>query len=250
MSMMWHKKWIFGNWKMNGRYADNAALLHELAKLPAHPAAHVGVAVPYPYLSQAQSALRESSVCCGAQDCSHFGANGAYTGEVSAGMAADCGAAFVLIGHSERRAYFHEDNALLRAKIEHTLAASLIPVLCVGETLSEREAGRENAVVAEQLAVLQDLPCTQIAVAYEPVWAIGTGVVASTEQIGAMHAFIYDKLLSMFGKNASIRLLYGGSVNAANAQNILSTACVDGALVGGASLKADEFARIIAAVDA
>ncbi|MDO5687014.1 MAG: triose-phosphate isomerase [Neisseria sp.] len=245
---MWHKKWIFGNWKMNGTRADNAALLQALVNLPENPPTQVGLAVPHPYLFQAACAVQETAIVCGAQDCSRFGASGAYTGETAAYMAADCGAQFVLIGHSERRAYFGEDNAVLRAKIDAALAAGLLPILCVGESLQEREAGREQEVVAAQLAVLDGLEWTHIAVAYEPVWAIGSGVVATVEQIAQMHGFIYENLLSRFGGNVSIRLLYGGSVNAANAQNILSTARVDGALVGGASLKADEFARIIAAV--
>lgn len=246
---MWQKKWIFGNWKMNGRHAGNAALSDALKKLPDNPAVQIGIAVPFPYLSTVAETLHDTKICCGAQDCSRFADDGAHTGEVSAAMLADCKASFVLIGHSERRTLFGEDNALLRKKFDNATAASLIPLLCVGESLAEREAGKEEATVAAQLEMLNGLRLEKIALAYEPVWAIGTGIVADTAQIAAMHAFIYDQLLSRFGKDASIRLLYGGSVNAANARDILSIERVDGALVGGASLKADEFTRIAASVE-
>lgn len=162
-------------------------------------------------------------------------------------MLADLGVQFVLLGHSERRQYFGEDNETLSAKLDNALAAGLIPILCVGETLAQRQAAQEQAVVAEQLSVLRGKAMPHIAVAYEPVWAIGTGQVASAEQIADMHAFIYAELLSFANKSANIRTLYGGSVNAQNAQTILPLPNVDGALVGGASLQADSFAAIVQA---
>ena len=243
--MIWHKQWIFGNWKMNGNQADNAALLQAL-KSVSHDNAHIGIATPFPYLSQAVQVLADSPIWVGSQDCSQFAEKGAYTGEVSATMVKDCGANFVLLGHSERRTYFNEQNQILRKKIDNALANDLIPILCVGETLEQRQSGQEMAVVAEQLAVLQGLSVNHIAVAYEPVWAIGTGVVATAEQIAAMHAFIHKEILSIMGENVTIRTLYGGSVNANNAADILSIDKVNGALVGGASLKADAFSAIIA----
>ena len=243
--MIWHKQWIFGNWKMNGNLADNVVLLQQLAKIN-HDHALVGIATPFPYLLQAVDLLKNSQIIVGSQDCSSFSEKGAYTGEVSATMVKDCGAKFVLIGHSERRTYFNEQNQILRKKIDNALACDLIPILCVGETLEQRQAGQETAVVAEQLAVLQGLSVNHIAVAYEPVWAIGTGEVATATQIEHMHAFIHREILSILGENVTIRTLYGGSVNANNAADILSIDKVNGALVGGASLKADAFSAIIA----
>lgn len=243
--MIWHKQWIFGNWKMNGNQAENAALLQALRSV-SHDNAHIGIAAPFPYLLQAVDLLKNSQIVVGSQDCSQFAEKGAYTGEVSATMVKDCGAQFVLIGHSERRTYFNEQNQILRKKIDNALACDLIPILCVGETLEQRQAGQETAVVGEQLAVLQGLSVNHIAVAYEPVWAIGTGEVATGEQIAAMHAFLHKEILSIMGENVTIRTLYGGSVNANNAAEILSIDKVNGALVGGASLKAEAFSAIIA----
>ena len=241
---MWQQKWVMGNWKMNGRQAANAALLSALRALPASDAL-VGVAVPAVYITQAATALADSAVWVGAQDVSGFGDNGAYTGEISAAMLADAGAQFVLLGHSERRQYFGEDNVLLQTKWQHAVAAGLVPILCVGETLMQREAGEAEAVVAEQLSLLAALKADTVAVAYEPVWAIGTGQVATVAQIGDMHGFIYRQILSLCGEGAKIRVLYGGSVNAENAAAILAVPGVDGALVGGASLQAAAFATII-----
>ena len=150
-----------------------------------------------------------------------------------------------MLGHSERRQYFGEDNVLLQTKWQHAVAAGLVPILCVGETLMQREAGEAEAVVAEQLSLLAALKADTVAVAYEPVWAIGTGQVATVAQIGDMHGFIYRQILSLCGEGAKIRVLYGGSVNAENAAAILAVPGVDGALVGGASLQAAAFATII-----
>ena len=242
--MIWQKQWIFGNWKMNGNLADNAALLQALASV-SNDNAHIGIAVPFPYLMQAVDLVKNSQIVIGAEDCSSFADKGAYTGEVSATMIKDCGAKFTLIGHSERRTYFNEQNQIIRKKIDNALANNLTPILCVGETLQQRQNNQEKETVKAQLAVLQGLSVNHIAVAYEPVWAIGTGEVANAEQIADMHAFIHQEILSILGENVTIRTLYGGSVNATNAQEILSIDKVNGALVGGASLKADAFSAII-----
>lgn len=243
---MWSQKWVLGNWKMNGRHARNQALLAEWLPQADAEGVRVGVAVPGVYLAATAAAVGPA-VWAGAQDVSRFDADGAFTGETSAAMLADVGARFVLVGHSERRQYFGESNAVLADKLRHSLAAGLVPVLCVGETLAERDAGEAEAVVARQLAVLQDWTGAGVAVAYEPVWAIGTGRVADGAQIAAMHAFIYEQILSLCGGGARIRVLYGGSVNAANAADILAIPKVDGALVGGASLQAGPFTAIIQA---
>ena len=248
---MTKQKWVLGNWKMNGRVAANQALLSQLSQIQAHEHVAVGVAVPSVYISSALQAA--SHVLIGAEDVSRYANDGAYTGEVSATMLADVGTQFVLIGHSERRQYFAEDEAVLAQKYANAVAAGVLPVLCVGETLAEREAGQAEAVVAKQMNWLQAAPLLQqtVLVAYEPVWAIGTGVVASIEQIAQMHAFIQQHVLSLLNNDASIRLLYGGSVNADNCAAIFAVEHVDGALVGGASLKFDSFAQIItAATDA
>lgn len=239
--------WIIGNWKMNGRIDRNIALINAFKTFRLPEKVHIGIASPYPYIHQLYTELQETSIWVGAEDCSQFYDDGAYTGEVSANMLADCGAKFVIIGHSERRTYFSENNDLLKIKLQNALSAGLLPIFCVGETLQERESGQEEKVIASQLAILRDFADASMIVAYEPVWAIGTGKVAEPEQIQAMHQFINEEILSITGKRDRIPLLYGGSVNADNASIILKTSCVDGALVGGASLKADVFMRIITA---
>ena len=243
--MNWQQPWIIGNWKMNGRRSSTAAFAQAWAaqRLPENVC--TGIAAPLPYLLDLKQAAPALPV--GAQDVSRFDKDGAFTGETSAAMLADLGAQFVLLGHSERRQYFGENNETLSAKLDNALAAGLTPILCVGETLAQRQAAQEQAVVAEQLSVLRGKVMPHIAVAYEPVWAIGTGQVASPEQIADMHAFIYAELLSFTNKSANIRALYGGSVNAQNAQTILNLPNVDGALVGGASLQTDSFAAIVQA---
>ena len=243
--MNWQQPWIIGNWKMNGRRSLTAAFAQAWAAQRLPENVSTGIAVPLPYLLDLKQAAPALPV--GAQDVSRFDKDGAFTGETSAAMLADLGAQFVLLGHSERRQYFGENNEILSAKLDNALAAGLIPILCVGETLAQRQAAQEQAVVADQLSVLRGKAMPHIAVAYEPVWAIGTGQVASAEQIADMHAFIYAELLSFTNKSANIRALYGGSVNAQNAQTILTLPNVDGALVGGASLQADSFAAIVQA---
>ena len=243
--MNWQQPWIIGNWKMNGRRSSIAAFARAWAAQRLPENVSTGIAVPLPYLLDLKQAAPALPV--GAQDVSRFDKDGAFTGETSAAMLADLGTQFVLLGHSERRQYFGENNETLSAKLDNALAAGLIPILCVGETLAQRQAAQEQAVVADQLSVLRGKAMPHIAVAYEPVWAIGTGQVASAEQIADMHAFIYAELLSFTNKSANIRALYGGSVNAQNAQTILTLPNVDGALVGGASLQADSFAAIVQA---
>ena len=228
---IWQQKWVIGNWKMNGQLHNNNNLVHKLRQLPAASNVCIGITPP--------------NVC--AQDVSRFPDKGAYTGEVSAEMMRDVGVDIVLIGHSERSLYFNEKNDVQRLKIENVLNVGLLPLLCVGESLKEREDGREKEAVAYQLSVFKGLKTQNFAVAYEPVWAIGTGKVATKEQIADMHAFIYDEILSLCGNDANIRVLYGGSVNDTNAAEIFSVPHVDGALVGGASLKYDAFTAIIQA---
>ena len=243
--MNWQQPWIIGNWKMNGRRSSIAAFAQAWAAQRLPENVSTGIAAPLPYLLDLKQAAPALPV--GAQDVSRFDKDGAFTGETSAVMLADLGTQFVLLGHSERRQYFGENNETLSAKLDNALAAGLIPILCVGETLAQRQAAQEQSVVAEQLSVLRGKAMPHIAVAYEPVWAIGTGQVASAEQIADMHAFIYAELLSFTNKSANIRALYGGSVNAQNAETILTLPNVDGALVGGASLQADSFAAIVQA---
>ena len=233
-STIWQQKWVVGNWKMNGQLHDNNALVHKLRSLPAAERVCIGISPPTVYLLQAHNAVQivlDNKIHVCAQDVSRFADKGAYTGEVSAEMLKDVGVDIVLIGHSE--------------KIENVLRVGLIPLLCVGESLKEREDGREKEAVAYQLSVFKGLKTQNFAVAYEPVWAIGTGKVATKEQIADMHQFIYNEILSLCGNDANIRILYGGSVNDKNAADIFSVPHVDGALVGGASLKYESFTAII-----
>lgn len=249
-SSVWQKKWIIGNWKMNGCSESNSELVNRLCALPSAERVCIGIAPPTVYLvslCQAVRASKNNLMLTAAQDVSRFAGKGAYTGEVSAEMLRDVGVKMVLVGHSERSLYFNEKNDVQRQKIENVLKAGLTPLLCVGESLKEREDGREKEAVAYQLSVLKGLPTRFFAVAYEPVWAIGTGKVATKEQIAQMHEFIYNDILSLCGSDVNIRVLYGGSVNEQNAADIFSVAHVDGALVGGASLKYESFTAIIRA---
>ena len=250
---MWDQKWVIGNWKMNGRLQNNNALMHRFRIMPTAERVLIGLAAPTVYLLQLHNAMQivlNNRILTCAQDVSRFPNNGAYTGEVSAEMLADIGTNIVLIGHSERSLYFGEKNEIQRRKMENVLNVGLIPLLCVGESLEEREAGKEHEVIAHQLSVLHGLNTKNIAVAYEPVWAIGTGKVATVEQIADMHAFIYKEILSLCGSDVKIRVLYGGSVKADNAADIFAVPHVDGALVGGASLSYDSFTAIINAAQA
>ncbi|SCK08294.1 triose-phosphate isomerase [Vogesella sp. LIG4] len=237
-------KLVLGNWKMNGRHAANVSLLQSMLDDADINREGVGIAAPYPYLAQLAAMFAGSKLAVAAQDVSRYALDGAFTGEVCASMLADMGCRYVLVGHSERRQYFGENDACLREKLQAAVAAGMVPVYCVGETLEEREAGRFAEVVGEQLKTLDAIAGQEYVVAYEPVWAIGTGRVASIEQIDAAHQLILERVLQCHGASASIRVLYGGSVKADNADAILSLASVGGALVGGASLEIKGFGKI------
>jgi triosephosphate isomerase len=233
---------VVGNWKENGSLAANARLLAAIAG--AEGTAAMAVCVPFPYLAQAQAALRASRVAWGAQDVSAH-ASGAYTGEVAAAMLAEFGCRYVLAGHSERRQLHGERDEDVAAKAAAALDAGLVPIACVGETLAERERGATHDVVARQLdAVLGRLGARAagIVVAYEPVWAIGTGRSATPREAQEVHARM-RAALDRAGANG-VQVLYGGSVKAANAAALFAEEAIDGALVGGASLDADEFVAI------
>ena len=243
------KKLIAGNWKMNGSLAANEALLNGVLAGVADAACDVAVAVPAPYLAQVQAAAAGSVVAVAAQDVSQHEA-GAFTGEVSAAMLKDFGVRYTLVGHSERRQYHGETDAAVAEKAQRALAAGITPIVCVGETLQEREAGQTEAVVKRQLAAVIHLNghcISEVVVAYEPVWAIGTGRTASPEQAQAVHAVLRAQLAAASEHADRIRLLYGGSMNAGNAAQLLGQPDIDGGLVGGASLKAPDFLQIIAA---
>jgi triosephosphate isomerase len=246
------KPLVAGNWKMHGSRADSAALVRSLLdRLPAHGAAEVMVCPPFVYLNETARLLKDSDVALGAQTlCAE--AQGAFTGEISGAMLRDVGCRYVLVGHSERRQLYGEHDALVARKFVAAQASGLVPVLCVGETLEEREGGRTTDVVSRQLdAVLTVSGAAAIAqavIAYEPVWAIGTGRNATPEQAQDVHAMIRGRVAALDAKiAASVRILYGGSVKASNARELFAMADIDGGLVGGASLKADEFAQICAA---
>jgi triosephosphate isomerase len=246
------KPLVAGNWKMHGSRADNAALLRGLLdRLPAQAVAEVMVCPPFVYLQETGRLLKDSDVALGAQSlCAE--AQGAFTGEVSGAMLRDVGCQYVLVGHSERRQLYGEHDALVARKFVAAQASGLVPVLCVGETLEEREGGRTTEVVARQLDAVLVVSGVgafgQAVIAYEPVWAIGTGRNATPEQAQEVHAMIRGRVAALDAKiGASVRILYGGSVKASNARELFSMADIDGGLVGGASLKADEFAQICAA---
>jgi triosephosphate isomerase (TIM) len=244
------RKLVAGNWKMHGSLAANAALL-QAVRDGARGGAEAAVCVPYPYLAQARSVLEGSSVAWGAQDVSEH-VQGAWTGEVSAGMLLDFGCRYVLVGHSERRSFFGDTDLVVAAKFAAALAAGLVPVLCVGESLEEREAGITGQVVTRQIdAVLEKNGIAAFAhavVAYEPVWAIGTGRTASPAQAQEVHALIRARFARDDAEVASgLRILYGGSVKANNAAELFGQADIDGGLIGGASLVAADFLAICGA---
>ena len=240
-------KLIVGNWKMNGGLAANSALLVALLAGWKPPAdRNLGVCVPFPYLGQARDALAGSAIAWGAQNVSAH-ASGAFTGDVSAGMLAEFGCSLVLVGHSERRQLHGETDAGVAAKAVAALDGGLTPIVCVGETLAERNTGQTQAVAGRQLdAVMAALGSrmTLAVVAYEPIWAIGTGVTATPSQAQAVHAFLRQRLLTAGAQG--IQVLYGGSVKAANAAELFAMPDIDGGLVGGASLDANEFLAIAA----
>jgi triosephosphate isomerase (TIM) len=238
-------KLVVGNWKMNGGRVANAELLAALKEAEPWDAG-VAVCAPFPYLADVALSLQGSRIVWGAQDCSAH-ESGAYTGEVSAAMLAEFGCHYVIVGHSERRAYHAESDQLVADKAKAALAHKLTPIVCVGETLAEREAGQTDAVVKRQLsAVIHTLAhcISQVVVAYEPVWAIGTGKTASPEQAQAVHALLRAQLHAATEKSSEMLILYGGSVKADNAVQLFSQVDIDGGLIGGASLKAADFAAI------
>ena len=245
-----NKKLIAGNWKMNGSLADNDALVRALvAGLATAGGCDVAVAVPAPYLAQVQALVQGSALALAAQDVSQHAA-GAYTGEVSAAMLREFGVRYVLVGHSERRQFHGETDADVAVKAQRALASGITPIVCVGETLAERESGQTEAVVKRQLAAVIHVNghcISEVVVAYEPVWAIGTGKTATPEQAQLVHAVLRAQLAAASDQAPRIRLLYGGSMNAANAAELLAQADIDGGLIGGASLKAPDFLKIIAA---
>jgi triosephosphate isomerase len=242
---------IAGNWKMHGSRAENAELIEALLLgLPGQTPVEIAVCPPSVYLWEIARLLKSSSIALGAQTvCAE--SLGAFTGEVSAAMLKDVGCKYVIVGHSERRAIYKEDDALVARKFLAAQSQGLIPVLCVGETLEERERGQTMQIVSRQLTAVLDLagaPALRAAViAYEPVWAIGTGKNATPAQAQEVHAYIRTAIAGRDAKIAAdVRILYGGSVKAANAHELFAMPDVDGGLVGGASLKADEFLKICA----
>lgn len=247
---------VAGNWKMHGSRTENARLLDGLlAGLPrvtrSAGAAQCVVAPPFVYLADAARALRDSGIALAAQDvCAE--APGAYTGEVSASMLVDVGCSYVIVGHSERRALYGDTDELVARKFAAALGAGLAPILCVGELLAERDGGRTHEVVSRQLDAVTKLcgvaAFAKAVLAYEPVWAIGTGRTASPAQAQDVHAFVRMRLAEADATIAgSVRILYGGSVKAGNAAELFAMPDVDGGLIGGASLKAEEFLAIVAA---
>ena len=241
-------KLIAGNWKMHGSLAENDSLLTGILSGMGDVKARVAVCVPFPYLAQAQAKLAGSAVAWGAQNMSQQ-AKGAFTGEVSAAMLKDFGCAYVIVGHSERRALYGESDAVVAEKFAAAQAAGLTPILCVGETLEERESGITEQVVGRQLdAVIARSGVAALAksvVAYEPVWAIGTGKTATPDQAQAVHAFIRARVRALDVAVAEgLIIQYGGSMKAANAAELLSQPDIDGGLIGGAALVAEEFLAI------
>ncbi len=246
------RKLAAGNWKMNGT-ADTLGMVETLAGAHGEARSELLICPPATLVHRLAGAVAGTSIAVGGQDC-HWEETGAHTGDVSAAMLADAGASHVILGHSERRADHGETDAIVRAKTQAAWAAGLTAIVCVGETLAEREASNTIDIIGGQLAGSLPDQATglNLVVAYEPVWAIGTGKVATADQIGEVHDEIRRRLEKRFGAGVgrSVRLLYGGSVKPDNAAEIFAVENVDGALIGGASLKADDFGGIIAALDA
>ena len=242
---------VAGNWKMHGSRNSVDALLAALVAAPGDDGTEVVVCPAYVHVDQAVAACADTAIAVGGQDCSHA-VEGAYTGEVSAAMLADLGCRWVILGHSERRGYHGEADELVAAKLGAAVTAGLAPIVCVGETREQRESGDAESVVATQLrgALSDQAALTGLVIAYEPVWAIGTGLTASPAQAQAMHAFIRGEL-GAFGLAAGdTRILYGGSVKPGNAGELFAQQDIDGALVGGAALVAEDFKAIVAAAGA
>jgi triosephosphate isomerase len=243
------KKLIAGNWKMNGSIAANDALVRAVVAGLNHAACAVAVCVPAPYLAQVQMLRHGSAIDLGAQDVSVH-EQGAFTGEVSAAMLKEFGVRYAIVGHSERRQYHGETDQLVADKAKAALAHGITPIVCVGETLAQREAGQTEEVVKRQLAAVVHTNghcISEIVVAYEPVWAIGTGRTATPEQAQQVHARLRAQLQAATEHADRVPILYGGSMNAANAASLLAQPDIDGGLIGGAALKAADFLQIIAA---
>jgi triosephosphate isomerase len=243
-------KFIAGNWKMNGSLAANASLLQAVLDGSKGINCQVAVCVPSAYLAQVQALLAgQSLIALGSQDVSAQEV-GAFTGEISAGMLKDFAVRFAIVGHSERRQYHAESDAVVALKAQRALSSGITPIVCVGETLAERQAGQTEEVVRRQLAAIihTNGHCiSEIVVAYEPVWAIGTGLTATPEQAQEVHAVLRAQLKAATSHSDRISILYGGSMNAANAAQLLAQADIDGGLIGGAALKATDFLAIMAA---
>ena len=242
------RKLIVGNWKMNGSLAMNTELLGGVRSGLSGISCDLAVCVPFPYLAQCQSLLQETAVILGAQDVSSH-AVGAYTGQVSTRMLLDFGCRYAIVGHSERREFCGETDEVVADKVQRALAGGLTPILCVGETLEEKEDGLTQEIVGNQinavLKVLEDKEVSGIVVAYEPIWAIGTGKTPTPEMVEEVHAMIRQQLV---GRNAEagsrVRILYGGSMKPSNAAGFLEMPDIDGGLIGGAALKAEDFLAI------
>ena len=244
------KKLIAGNWKMNGSLAANASLLQAVLDGSHGMNCQAAVCVPAAYLAQVQALLAgQSLIALGSQDVSAQEA-GAYTGEISAGMLKDFAVRYAIVGHSERRQYHAETDATVALKAQRALSAGITPIVCVGETLTERQAGQTEDVVKRQLAAVihTNGHCiSEIVVAYEPVWAIGTGLTATPEQAQEVHSVLRAQLKAASPQSDRISILYGGSMNAANARQLMAQADIDGGLIGGAALKSSDFLAIMAA---
>jgi triosephosphate isomerase len=245
--MTMRSKLMVGNWKMNGSLVANASLVNAILDDIATVNCRAAVCVPAVYLAQLQALLAGSCIGLGAQDVSAH-ASGAYTGEVSADMLRDFAVRYCIVGHSERRQYHAESDALVATKAQRALAAGITPIVCVGESLAERDAGQTEHVVKRQLAAVihANGHCiSEIVVAYEPLWAIGTGLTATPEQAQQVHAVLRAQLQAASSHADLISILYGGSMNAANAAELLAQPDVDGGLIGGAALKAPDFLSML-----
>jgi triosephosphate isomerase len=241
-----HKKLVAGNWKMNALGASLSEVKAMAEAAPAHAYVDLAICPPATHACAVWALLKGSGIDLGGQDC-HAEPSGAFTGDIAAEMWADIGARYVIVGHSERRTYHGERDAGVAAKASAVLRAGLTPIICVGESLEERDAGRTLAVITAQLAgsTPDAAGAQQVVIAYEPVWAIGTGRTPTASQVADVHGAMREALAARFGAaGKAIRLLYGGSVKPDNAKELMSTPGVDGALVGGASLKAVDFLRI------
>jgi len=242
------RKLLVGNWKMNSSLAANTALLAGIKAGAGKVRCDIAVCAPAPYLAQCQSELTGTSITWGAQDLSSHD-SGAFTGEVSASMLRDFGCRYAIVGHSERRAYHGETNEQVAEKVRRALATGLTPIVCVGETLADREAGRTAEVIGRQmdaiLVVIEPDDISRIIIAYEPVWAVGTGRTATSQMVQEVHALLRARLVLRNPATAgSAYILYGGSIRPDNARDLLQMPDVDGGLIGGASLNASDFLEI------